>query len=53
MVSGVYRMSFQDKDDNPSSRHYKMFKKRIKKLDIFEEAERKNKRVWNLIEDSE
>ena len=44
-------MSFQD--DNSASRHYKIFKKRIKKLDIFEEADRKNKRVWNTIEDSD
>ena len=44
-------LSFQD--DNQSSRHYRMFKKRIKQLDIFEEADRKNKRVWNLIDNSE
>jgi hypothetical protein len=39
-------------DENSQSRRYRMFKKRIKQLDIFEEADRKNKRIWNMVEDS-
>jgi hypothetical protein len=40
-------MDFRQK----SSRKFRMFKKRVKQLDIFEEAKKRNQRTWNRVDE--
>ncbi|MFV2015617.1 MAG: hypothetical protein ACC656_09335 [Candidatus Heimdallarchaeota archaeon] len=43
-------MNFRD-DDRRFVRKIRMFKKRVKSLDIYEEAKKKNQRTWNIIDE--
>lgn len=43
--------SLNNSNKKKMPRRFKMFKKRIKQLDIYEEAEKRHQRVWNTIDD--
>ena len=39
------------KVDKKPDRQFRMFKRRVRKLDIYEEAKRKNRRTWNTVDE--